>query len=170
MDLRHEGDTFDLHVGHAGDTGHRIAHLAGQTAQLVEVVAENLDRDLGLHPGKNVVDTVRNGLTHAHPHPGQRCEALADVGENFRFRAVGRLQFEFDFRGIDLEHVLVTLGPAGAAGHGPGFGHTAEQLLGNAADAVAFLQRGARRGDDESGDAALVEVRQKLATQRGHRG
>ena len=170
VDLRHEGDTLDLHVGHAGNTRHRIAHLAGQTPQFLEFVAENLDRDLGLHAGQNVVDTVRDGLAHAHPDPGQCGEAFADVGQDFRFRAVGGLQFKFDLRGIDLEHVLVAFGASRAARDGLGLGHATEQILGNAADAVAFLQRGARCGDDKGRNAALVEFRQKLAAERGQGG
>ena len=167
MNLRHQGDPLDLHVGHPRDGNHRVTHLPGQPPQHPEIIAENFDRDLRLHPGEDVVDPVRDRLADTHPDARQRGQPRADVGENFRLGTCGGVQLEFDFRRVDLHDVLVALGPSGPAGDGAGFGHGGEQHLGHAAHPVALFQRGARGRDDKSGDASFVELREKLTPESG---
>ena len=163
MDLRHERDALDLHVGHARNIGNRVTHLGGKPSQGFQVIAENLDRDLRLHTGKNVVDAVGNRLAHADADAGQGSQLGPDVREYLGLRAVGGVQLEFDLRGVDLHDVLVSLGTAGAPRDGAGFGNLREEFLGHAADAVALFERSSGGGDDKRGDAAFVEFRQELA-------
>ena len=70
MHLRDERLALRLDIGEAGNGGDDVADLRGFFAEGVEVVTENLDRDLGLHAGEEVVDAVGDGLAHAREDAG----------------------------------------------------------------------------------------------------
>ena len=86
--------------------------------KLVEVVAEDLDRDLGVHAGEHVADQVRERLLgldldarHFGPQVGQhRFQELVAA------RADVRVHGQDVFADVDRLGVFVQFGPAGAAG------------------------------------------------------
>ena len=165
MDLRDESLAFRLHIDEAGNGGDDIADLRGFFAEGVEVVAENLDRDLGLHTREEVVDAVGDGLAHAGEDAGDFGELGANFGEDFGAGAFGGGEFEFDLGGVHLLHMLVAFGATSAATDGAHLGDFAEEVFSNLADARAFLQRGAGGGEDEDGGAAFIEGREEFAAE-----
>ena len=123
-----------------------------------------------MHAGEQVVDAVGDRLPHAGQRAGNFRHSRTDVGENFRSRADRGGEFEFDLCGVHLHHMLIALGAAGAAPDGADFGDFAQELLCDASEAGAFLERGSRGADDEHCRAALVEWREKFASQKRHEG
>jgi hypothetical protein len=62
LDLRCQHLLLDLQVGNAGDGGQLRTQGIGLAAQRVQVLAEDLDRDLRAHAREHVVDAVRDRL------------------------------------------------------------------------------------------------------------
>ena len=101
-----------------GTSDERRADLAGQLPELVQVVAENLDGDLGVDAGEHVADQVRERLLgldldarHFGPQVGQhRFQELvaASAGVWVHRQNV--------FADVDRLGVFVQFGPARAAG------------------------------------------------------
>ena len=79
FELRNQYLLLDLHVGEAGNGRKLRAQFLGRVAHRVEIVAEDLQRDLGADAGQHVVEPVRDRLAdidrqrqHAEPWLGYR--------------------------------------------------------------------------------------------------
>ena len=101
-----------------GTSTQRRPDLAGKLPQLVQVVAENLDGDLGVDAGEHVADQVRERLLdldldarHFGPQVGQhRFQELVAA------RAAVRVHGQDVLADVDRLGVFVQFGPARAAG------------------------------------------------------
>jgi hypothetical protein len=69
---------------------------------------------------------------------------MADVRHDLLAIALGRLQVDVDLGRVHALRVLVEFGAAGAPADLPHFRNFADQALGQPADLVGLLQRGAR--------------------------
>ena len=61
-------------------------HFAGFLAQHIEIVAENLDRDLRAHAGKEMIDPMRDRLADAD----RRCRGFGRASPRMSFRISSR--------------------------------------------------------------------------------
>jgi len=85
LDLRREHLLLDFQVRETGNTGQPRPQRIGLTAQCVEILAENLDRDLRAHAREHVIDAVRDRLAD-RDRSGQANEPGADVGGDLPHR------------------------------------------------------------------------------------
>ena len=81
LNLRNAHLALDLQVDEARDARHAALQLLGQAAQRIEIVAEDLERDLRPHARKHVVEPVRDRLADVDGGR-QHGEARADVGDD----------------------------------------------------------------------------------------
>ena len=160
---------FDREVHHAGHRLHGLARLGGQQAQLVEVVAEDLDGDVGAGAGEHVVNAVGDGLADDDVHAGNEGEVAAQRLEQFLFGPLPHLQGHVNFGGLDALGVFVQLGAALAAGDAGDFGMGEEGALDEVAILVGLFEGGAGQGNRAEGERALVELGQEGAAHE-HRG
>lgn len=87
--LRDEHLRLDLEIFHAVDALHRVPRSLSQPPQLAEIVSEYLDRDLGADAGEQVIEPVRDRLTHVDGDAGDLVELVADLAENRLSTALG---------------------------------------------------------------------------------
>ena len=138
--------------------------LLGQGAQSIEVVAEDLERDLGAHAREHVVEAVRDRLPDIDGG-GQHGEPRADVGDDLLAAAARALQVDVDLGRVHAFGMLVELGPARAAADGLHLGDLQDQPLGDQAHPVGLGERDAGPQQHRDGERALVEGRQEGAGQ-----
>lgn len=159
--------TFDLRFeGQVGDALHRgdlVADVLPDGKHPVQVVAEELDGDVGLRTGKHGVDPVRDRLADLHADALDLGETLPHVGHEFRPGTVLEYERRFDLRGVHAQGVFVQLGTAGLAGDGLDFRDGKQDFLHRAAYPVALRQRDPRLGGDVDGQRAFVESGQETA-------
>ncbi len=58
MQLRDHDQPLGKDVNHAGNRLHQLFHFGRLLPQDVEILAENLDRNLRAHPGEEVIDAM----------------------------------------------------------------------------------------------------------------
>ena len=76
------GDLLDPQVARALDAGGDPSDRVGGLLQRVQIVAEDLDRDVGAHAGHHLVDPLRDRLGQCDRHARKHLELLADrVGD-----------------------------------------------------------------------------------------
>jgi hypothetical protein len=143
LDLRNQHLLLDLQVGDAGDLREPLAQLRRQAAQRVEIVAVDLQRDLGAHAGQQVVEAVRDRLADV-AHRRQHREAAADVGDDLVAAALGGFQVDVHLAVVHALGMFVEFGAAGAAADLRDLGHGGDDLLGERADPVRLGKRRAR--------------------------
>ena len=121
-------------------------HFVGLGPQDVEIVAVELDADLGLHAGEHLRDDVLQRLFGGDDRAGNLGQFLAHVGQDFLAAAARvRVEADDDFRHVHALGVLVEFGPAGAAAEGNHAANVLQPLFDHAGDPVGGLQRVARR-------------------------
>ena len=86
----------------------------GERAQRVEVVAVDLERDLGAHAGEHVVEPVADRLADVDA-AGQHTEARADIGQIACLPRSDACESDVDLGGMHALGMLIELGAAGAA-------------------------------------------------------
>jgi hypothetical protein len=99
----------------------------GQTAQRVEVVAVDLQRDLRAHAGQQVVEAMADRLADAGSDR-QAGQALPDVGNDLLAAAFRRLQVHVHLGVMHALGMFVELGAAGAAADLGHLGHLASPV------------------------------------------
>jgi hypothetical protein len=172
LDLRRQHLLLDLQVGDARDGGQLRSQRIGLAPQRVEVLAEDLDRDLRAHARKHVVDAVRDGL--ADLQGGRQVhQPLADVGLDLVHAARelgGGLQAHVEFADVHALGVLVQLGPPTAPSDVRHFGHLLDQHFGLARQSRGFAQRDAGVQAQADQQRAFVEGRQEGRWEERHGG
>ena len=167
--LRDEHLRLDLEVLDAVDALHRVPRSPSQPPQLAEIVAEDLDRDLGADAGEQVVEPVRDRLAHVDGDAGDLVELVADLAEDRLSTALGLGQIDVDLRVVDALRVLIELGATGPTAGGDDLGDLAHEALGERAEAVRFLERCTRPGADVDSEGSFVERWEELAAEERHR-
>ena len=157
---------LDVQVGDALNAGDLLPDAVGDREHAVQVVAEELDGDAGLRAAQHGVDAVADRLSDLDVGPYDGRELLPHVVEQLAVRAAVEFERCLDLRDIDAQGVLVELGAARLAGHGPDLGDREQQLLGLPSDAVRLLERDARQGADVDRERPLVERGQETPPER----
>ena len=77
-----------------------LGDLLGQALQLVEVIAEDFDRQLGAYTGQHFIDTLRNRLVHHNLNTRDVGQRFADIfldldlaSTRFRIHGNNRVRF-----------------------------------------------------------------------------
>ncbi len=157
---------LDHQVFHAGHPLDRRLHFVRFDPQHIQIIAVELDPDLGLHAGKHCPDDVLQGLFRRNDRAGNLSQFLAHVGHDFLAAAAQvRIEADDDFRHIHALGVLVEFGPARATPEGNHATDFLQTVFDHAGDPVGGLQGIARRQYDVDLHAAFVERRQEIAAQ-----
>ena len=96
--LRDEHLLLDLEILHAINALHRVPRGLSRPPQLAEIVSEDLDCDLGADAGEQVVEPVRDRLTHVDGDARDLVELVADFAEYRLSTALGPGQVDVDLR------------------------------------------------------------------------
>ena len=147
---------------------HRITDVFAETAQRRQVVAEDLDGDVGARSGQHVVDAMRDRLTDRHVGARQRRETAPQVREQLRTRPRRVAQADVDLRRFDALHVLVELGAARAARRRDDLRLREQNLLDPPANLVRLRQRCPRQRVRLDRQAAFVELGQESRAHLRH--
>ena len=162
-DLRNIDGLLHVEVDESLDVGDGVANLLGIHANLIEVLADDLDGERCPLPREHMVDAVRDGLAQGELHPWNRGESLSDIGEELCFAAGVFAESNFDLRRLDALNVLVSLGASCAPRRRHHGGVFQERSLGEGAKRVGLFKRGSRKRDRRDRQTAFVELRQKRA-------
>ena len=108
---------FHIQVRHTGNIADSPFYLIAQREHLIQVIPEQLNRDIRLRPRQHSVDTMADRLTDFNIRSRNRTQLLAYLCHQFTARTV--LQFK---RGLYLRHIhaqrmLIQLGTPRLAGH-----------------------------------------------------
>ena len=170
LQLRYHDLLFDLQIAHPVDTLDGRFQFLGFVAQHVQVVAKQLDGDLGFHAGDHVRDQMRQRLLDRRDDAGNVLQRVADLVDDLLARA-GRVGIHRgdELADVDSLGVLVQFGPAGLADEGRQIGDLLQPLFDHLGDFVALGQRAARRQQHVDLHGPFVERRQEVALQPRHR-
>ena len=141
-------------------------HLLGQRAQRIEVVAEDLERDLRTHARQHMVEPVRDRLAHVDVGR-QDGKPRPDIADDLLAAPLRGFQIDVDLSRVHALGMLVELGAARATAYSLHLGHLQDEPLGDKADLVGFGQRDARPEQHRDSERALVEGRQEGTRQVG---
>ena len=130
LELRDADLLLDLQVGETGDRRQLRAQGLGRAAQRVEVVAEDLERNLRPHARQHVIEPVGDRLADVG-RQRQHGQALPHVGDDLVLRPAAGLHVDLDIGGVDALGMLVELGPPGAPRHLPHLRHAQQQPFGD---------------------------------------
>src|SRR5690606_37451137 len=108
VELGYPNLSLDLQISETGNGGEPLANLLGKADERVEVLAEDLERDFRPHAGQHVVEAMRDRLADVG-RDRQHRQARTNVVDDLGLRPPGRLQIDFDLRGMDTLGVLVEL-------------------------------------------------------------
>jgi hypothetical protein len=84
-----------LQIDDAGNGGEHVPQLLPGCAQRIEIVAEDLECDLGADAREHVIEPMGDRLSDIDGH-GQDREPRANVGDDLRLRPRGRYEIDFD--------------------------------------------------------------------------
>ena len=169
-DLRGQHLLFYFQIGQPGNGGQSPPQHLGLPSQGIQIVAKQLDGDLGTHAREHVVDPVRNGLANGNSR-WQIGQTAADVALNLGHAALqlGRgQQAHIQLTHMDAFRVLIELGPSAAPPDMGDLGHGANQHLSLAGQCRRLGQCHPRVEPHAHQQRALVERRQERGRKKGH--
>ena len=134
----------------------------GERAQRVDILAVDLQRNLGAHPRQQMVEAVRDWLADVD-RGGQGCERCANVCQDLRLGTSRWLEIDIDLARMNAFCVLIEFSPTGATSHRKNFGNCKDQLFRDQSEPVRFSQRNARRVERADRQRAFVEGWQERA-------
>ena len=148
-------------VDDAGDLRHLALNLSRESVERGEIVAEDLDGDVGARPGEHVVDAVGNGLANRDVGSRQQRGLLSQLLEHCFARPVLHRQAHVDLRRFHALHVLVELGATSPPSGRGDLRHAQHQPLEGIAQRVRISEARARNRHGAHGQGAFVELREK---------
>ncbi len=148
-----------------GIVGEPLAQILRDGCAAFEIVAEDLERDLGAHAGQHVIEPMRDRLPDIDRRPAAPRAARGCRRRSRPCCATTGFEVDLDLGGVHALGMLVEFGAAGAAADDLHLGHLEHQPLGDQADAIRFGERDAGIEQHVDGERAFVERRQEGARQ-----
>ena len=144
-----------VEVGHAGNVADGITYFASQAEHAIEVIAEELDGNVGLCTAQHGVDAVADGLSYLDDGTGDTVQLLAHFGGEFAPASAFQFKGGFQFADVHAQGMLVQFGASCLARHGLYFRDGHQQFFGTLPDAVTLFERNAGQGRHIDGERPL---------------
>ena len=165
LQLRALNLLLDGHIGQILDRANCALDLLTERIHLVQILAEEFDRNVCLGTRQHSVDTVRDGLTNLDIKTLQYAQSRTYISQKLVARAVGQDVGSLQLRGVNTQRVLVQLGATRLTGYGLHLRNLQQNLLDGATHLVRLFERGAGHCADIDCHRTLVERGQEAATE-----
>ena len=120
---------FHIQIRHTGNITDRLFYLITQREHLVQIIPEQLNRDIRLRPGQHSVDTMADRLTDFNIRSRNRPQLLAHLCHQFTARTVFQLKRSLYLRHIHAQCMFIQLGTPRFAGYRLYFRNRHQQLF-----------------------------------------
>ncbi|OQA05399.1 MAG: hypothetical protein BWY66_02514 [bacterium ADurb.Bin374] len=168
FELGHAGDLRGLDVFRSLDARRDFRRLLGEPFQHIEIVAENLDRDIALDAGYQLVDPQGDRLGKGVAQPDDLLQFGADDIRHLFLSAellplLRLFERDEDVALLGAHGVFGNLRPAGLADDGGDFGELHQPLLDFRRNLHRPLERRVRQANRIDRESAFLERRHEIS-------